>query len=94
MTRCINKCLETGHFPDSLKIARVSPIFKSGSTLDAGNYRPISVLPIISKIFEKIIYNRLEHYLDSINFISDKQYGFRPKSNTLSACIDLITTES
>lgn len=91
LTKCFNKLLHDGEFPDSLKMARVTPIFKSGSTTDPGNYRPISVLPVISKILEKILYNRLEVYLDSINFISDRQYGFRPKSNTLTATIDLVT---
>lgn len=91
LTHAINICLQLGYFPDSLKIAKVSPILKSGKATDPGNYRPISVLPIVSKVFEKIIYNRLDIYLKSINFLYDKQYGFRSKSNTLSACIDLIT---
>ncbi|CAH2084027.1 unnamed protein product [Euphydryas editha] len=91
LSNCINKCLQTGTFPNSLKVAKVSPIYKSGSKLEPGNYRPISVLPVISKIFERVIYNRLETYLTSIKFFYDKQYGFRPKSNTLSATIDLIT---
>lgn len=91
LTKCINKCLELGIFPSSLKTAKVTPIFKSGNKSHPGNYRPISVLPVISKIFEKILYNRLETFLDSINFLYNKQYGFRRKSNTLSATIDLIT---
>lgn len=91
LTHCINFCLENGIFPDSLKIAKVTPIFKSGKKTDPGNYRPISVLPIISKIFERVLYNRLETFLTSINFLYEKQYGFRPKSNTLSASIDIVT---
>lgn len=91
LTNCINDCLKTGYFPDSLKLAKVSPIFKTGKKTDPGNYRPISVLPVISKIFEKTIYNRLDQYLLSIDFLYYKQYGFRPKSNTRSACIDLVT---
>ncbi|CAF4833004.1 unnamed protein product [Pieris macdunnoughi] len=91
LSKCFNKLLEIGEFPDSLKIAKVTPIFKSGSKTNTGNYRPISVLPIISKILEKILYNRLTKYLTSINFLFERQYGFRPKSNTLTATIDLIT---
>lgn len=68
ITDCINDCLAKGSFSDSLKIAKVTPIFKSGDKKDAGNYRPVSVLPIISKIFEKIIYNRLTDYLNKIKF--------------------------
>lgn len=91
LTQCINKCLRNGSFPDSLKIAKVTPIFKNGSREDPGNYRPVSVLPVISKIFEKILHKRLFQYLDSIHFLSERQYGFRPKSNTLSATVDLVT---
>lgn len=91
LSNCINRCLELGIFPDSLKVAKVSPIFKSGIRTDPGNYRPISVLPVLSKIFERILYNRVEKYLNSIDFFYSKQYGFRPKSNTLSATVDLIT---
>lgn len=91
LINCINNCLEQGKFPDELKVAKVTPIYKSGSRFDPGNYRPISVLPVLSKIFEKILYNRLEAYLNSIHFLSAKQYGFRPKSNTLSATVDLIS---
>lgn len=91
LTNSINKCLELGLFPDSLKIAKVTPIFKTGKKTDPSNYRPISVLPTMSKIFEKVLYNRLESYLATKNIISSKQYGFRPKSNTLSATVDIIT---
>lgn len=91
LTICINKCLINGKFPDSLKIAKVTPVYKSGSKSDTGNYRPISVLPIFSKIIEKVIYNRLEVFLTSNKLLFEKQYGFRPGASTLSASIDLIT---
>lgn len=91
LTECVNKCLERGTFPNNLKVAKVSPIFKSGSKSDPGNYRPISVLPIVSKVFERILYNQLEAFLDAKKIIYSKQYGFRRTSNTLSATIDLIT---
>ncbi|CAK1580099.1 unnamed protein product [Parnassius mnemosyne] len=91
LTKCINECLQSGIFPCSLKIAKVTPIFKSGNRSNPGNYRPISVLPVISKVFEKILYNHLQTFLESNNFLYNKQYGFRRKSNTLSATIDLNT---
>ncbi|KAI8429321.1 hypothetical protein MSG28_007816 [Choristoneura fumiferana] len=91
LTKCINECLNRGIFPDELKVARVSPIHKSGPKTDPGNYRPISVLPVISKVFERVLYNRLDNYLNKIGFYFQRQYGFRTKSNTLSATIDLVT---
>lgn len=91
LTACINYCMARGIFPNVLKIAKVVPIHKSGSKHDPCNYRPISVLPVISKIFEKILYNRLQTFLNSKCFFYAKQYGFRAQSNTLAATIDLIT---
>lgn len=92
LTRCINKCLREGIFPDSLKVARVTPIYKAGSKSDPGNFRPISVLPVLSKILEKVLHNRLIDFLDNTKYLYKKQYGFRPKSSTLTAAADLITS--
>ena len=56
-------CIYAGIFPSEWKIAKVTAMFKTGSKRDLGNYRPISVLPLVSKIFEKIIYHQLHDYL-------------------------------
>ncbi|KAL0852556.1 hypothetical protein ABMA27_016975 [Loxostege sticticalis] len=87
----INKCFKAGIFPDSLKVAKVNPIYKAASRSDSSNYRPISVLPVISKIFERLLYNRLSDHLTQKEFVIEEQYGFRPKSSTLTAAIDLVT---
>lgn len=89
LTQCYNKLLLVGTFPDTLEVAKVASIYKSGPKTDPDNYRPISVLPVLSKILERILYNRLYNYL--INFIYDRQYRFRPKSSTLSATINLVS---
>ena len=86
----INLSISTGVFPDKLKIARVTPIFKSGDKTNLNNYRPISVLPFFSKIFEKAMYNRLMEYIEENNLINEKQYGFRQRRSTYMALIDLI----
>ena len=61
--------LSTGIFPDKLKIARVTPVFKSGDKCELSNYRPISVLPCLSKILEKIVYNRTVKFVDRNNIL-------------------------
>ena len=65
----INLSLRTGIFPDCLKLARVTPIPKGGDSTNAGNYRPISVLPIFSKVFEKVVYKQFYAYFDILNKI-------------------------
>ena len=83
----INKSMETGCMPDALKIAKIIPIYKSKETDQFKNYRPISLLPSISKIFEKIVYKRLYHFMKSK--LSSKQYGFRAKRSTIQAVTEL-----
>ena len=82
LTELTNLIFSTGKYPDSLKIAKISAIFKNGNNKLVCNYRPISVLSIINKILEKIIYTRLYDFLNSNNFFYKYQYGFRFKSNT------------
>ena len=73
----VNLSFRTGIFPDCLKLARVTPIPKGGDSTNAGNYRPISVLPIVSKIFEKVVYKQLYTYFEQNNILYEHQYGFR-----------------
>ena len=77
LSRIYNLSIESGTPPDTWKIARVAPIFKSGSTEDRSNYRPISVLPEVSRLFEKLIYDQLYEYLDSNKHLFIDQYCFR-----------------
>ena len=90
LSAIFNKCLDCGIFPDKLKIARVIPIFKSGSQEVLSNYRPISVLPIFSKIFEKCIYYRLLSFINKCNILTPDQYGFRQGHSTSHALINFI----
>lgn len=72
-------------------MAKIIPIYKnSGSKDDVKNYRPISLLNIISKIFEACIYDRLYSFLDSKFFFKHNQFGFLRQSNTTSACISFV----
>jgi len=92
LEKIINLSFKTGIFPELCKIAKVIPIFKKENPLLCKNYRPISLLPIFSKIFEKLIYIRMYKYLDTNNLLYDKQFGFRSKHSTNHALISL--TES
>ena len=72
-----NKSLFTGKFPNEWKLARIASIFKSGARDDRSNYRPISVLPFISKLFEKLIFNQFYEYLEANKSLYEHQSGFR-----------------
>ena len=85
----INDSFQSGIFPDSLKIACITPIFKQGDCSLLSNYRPISVLPILSKIFEKCIANRLTKWMSKHAIISPKQFGFQKGKSTIDALSSL-----
>lgn len=85
-----NECVESGYFPDFLKVAKVTPIHKAGSRKDVNNYRPISVLSVLSKILEKLLVDRLLHYLRDRHVLYDNQFGFRLGSSTLTAANELV----
>ena len=77
LAKVISASFNEGIFPKQLKTARVIPIFKSGSKKDVSNYRPISLLDAFSKIYEKLMHNRVVDFLESNNSLHDLQYGFR-----------------
>lgn len=89
LTKIINKSFETGTVPDQLKVAKVCPIYKSGEKSDISNYRPISILPSFSKIFEKLAYSRLLNYLDKYKILNDCQFGFRSNRSTSMAVLEM-----
>lgn len=90
LTKLFNLMLSTSRYPDQLKIQKVTPIFKSGDPALVENYRPISVLSVINKVIEKLLYSRILKHLENQNFFYKSQYGFRKKSNTAVAIQDLI----
>ena len=74
--------LETGIFPDDWKKAKVYPIFKSDERNIPNNYRPISILPALSKIIERVMHTQLLEYFQAENLLTDSQSGFRPNHST------------
>ena len=90
LTLIINQSITTGIFPDQLKIAKVVPIFKKDDQAQIKNYRPISVLPVISKIFENAMHTQLMEYFTFHNLLANQQYGFRPNRSTELAALELM----
>jgi len=89
ITSLINESIDEGIFPDSLKAAKVIPVFKKGDRLNLNNYRPISLLPVLSKVFEKVINSQLNVVIDN-EFIDDNQFGFREGHSTEDAVLKLV----
>ena len=85
LTSLFNISINTGCFPSTWKLAKISPLFKKGSKQDPSNYRPISVLPTINKLLEKAVHMQLYSYLRDNNLLSQKQFGFRLNSSTVTA---------
>ena len=88
----INGCLEERKFPDHFKKTRVVPLHKGSDQSDFNNYRPISLLPISSRVFGKIIYIRIKEFMEKRNFFIKSQFGFRRGFSTEHAIQFLTTT--
>ena len=82
LTHVCSISLGTGSFPDQCKIDKIVPIFQKGEVNKFSNYRPVSVLPAVSKIFERLMYNRLIKFIDQLNIIDGNQFGFRKNYST------------
>ena len=89
-TCIINKIITKSVYPPELKIARIIPIYKSGERNLTENYRPIAILPVYSKLIEKILCNQLMDYLNNTHFFNSNQFGFLKGSDTAIASINLI----
>ena len=82
LTKIYNSCVLSGSFPDAFKIAEIIPIYKKGPKDKCCNYRPISLLQLFSKIFQKCLFNQFHDYLIYNILIYKQQYGFVEKSST------------
>ena len=83
-----NQSIVSGIFPDEWKLSKVIPLFKQGNRSDLNNYRPISVIPVVAKVFERIIYDQLYNYLTIHKLISRHQSVFRPLHSTVTALLE------
>ena len=87
ITHFFNFAIDTGLYPNHLKIAQVTPVYKSGDKTDMNNYRPISVASCIGTVFEKLLKSRISDFLESTKFFSSCQFGFRPDFDTSQAIL-------
>ena len=85
LVHILNLPLHQGVFPSELKITRVIPIYKGGDNMQINNYRPVSVLALISKIFERIMYNKIIEFVNKYKILYKYQFGFREKHGTNTA---------
>ena len=87
-----NQCasFSSGIFSDMLKVAKVLPLHKGGSSQDLNNFRPISLLSIFDKIIEKLMHKRLYDFLEHHDILFENQFGFRKNNSTIHALIEII----
>ena len=90
ITLIINQALSTGIFPSKLKTVKVIPVYKNNDKALLKNDRPISVLPLVSKIIENVMHNQMMDYFTSNELFSSQQYGFRPNRSIELAALELI----
>ena len=75
LVKDINSCIKNGEFVDNLETDEMTPAFKKGDKHDKSNYRPLSILPILSKVYEKCLYKETKNYME--NILSEIQYSFK-----------------
>ena len=90
IAQIFNNIIQLGQYPDILKLACITAVFKGGDKTNPNNYRPISSLPILNKVFEKLLYKRLNSYFENNNIFCKEQYGFRKKKSTSDAVTELL----
>ena len=89
MTKLFNYVIQNGVFPHDWKVAKVIPLHKKGPKSMLDNYRPISILPAVSKAFESILYDQLYGYLSNAGILSKYQFGFRRCHSKFMALLDI-----
>lgn len=92
LTHIINLSIQNGVFPSLLKCSIIKPLYKKGDKEVLNNYRPVTLIPILAKVFERIMYKRLIHFSDKFNIIVNEQNGFRKDRSTSLAIFQLLKT--
>ena len=92
LTHVINFCIKDGIFPEQLKVSKVCPIYKKGDKNYPASYRPVSIVPVISKVFEYVVYRQVYDFFVSNNYFDTNQFGFRRGQSTIHA-VDTLVNE-
>jgi exonuclease III len=92
LSHIINLSIAQGVFPDDLKVTILKPLYKKGDREACDNYRPIALIPVVSKIFERVIYNSFNNFLEKENIFTQEQFGFRKNRSTILAIHSLLNT--
>lgn len=90
LTKLLNFCINEGVYPDCFKISKVIPVYKKGDRAEVNNYRPISLIPALSKVFEYLLKDQLLSYFEKNSILNNFQYGFRKGKSTTLALMDLL----
>lgn len=90
LAEIFNSCVREGVFPDLMKLSKIVPLFKAGEKQDPGNFRPVSILPVLSKIFEKILLNQMLSHFNTHSLLHNQQYGFTKGRSTTDAGESLL----
>lgn len=90
LTHIFNKCLDSCIFPDNFKFVKVIPVFKTGNKTEYANYRPISIIPTVSKVFEILLNKQITKYFEDNKLFSECQFGFRTTRSTIDAVVQFI----
>ena len=91
LTKIVNKGYETNSFPNSMKNAAIKPIHKKGNIDEISNYRPISILPTLSKVFEKAAANQVAPHLESNKLLHKNQHAYRKHHSTITCLVEVLT---
>merc|ERR1712237_243233 len=90
LSRLLNCCIRGGFYPGAFKVARVVPVFEGEDPTEFSNYRPVSVLPVLSQVFERVLKERLVAFLEEKGVVTPGQYGFREGHSTTMAILDMV----
>ncbi len=91
LKRIINFSIQSGRFPEEWKKAKIVPIFKKGERRELGNYRPVSLLPVLSKVMEKVMVKQMMEFFETNGLMNQNQFGFRGGHSTEHAIVELIS---